>query len=166
MESLSHAERLKLQDMIDKSGASDFTENIRKLRHSKPIKTDVLAVERVKAMNPNMSIDELRVKASADAVFLYTHYTDIFNKLIKRDIDIDLLFQLLMILERIENGEFSQHEASVHVGTILKEIYVDSGRRAGQRLDSATSANSDDTEAPNTGRADRMSWAEFQRKRM
>jgi hypothetical protein len=41
----------------------------------------------------------------------------------------------LNVLERIENGELDQHEGSFIVGTILKELYIDSALKRGEKLD-------------------------------
>ena len=38
-----------------------------------------------------------------------------------------------MVLKKIEDGEWDQHEASVLVGSILKELYVDSALREDER---------------------------------
>ena len=53
----------------------------------------------------------------------------------KGDMDMNLLHKFLVILEQIEKGKYDQHEASVKVGQILKEIYVDSAVREANRLD-------------------------------
>ena len=58
--------------------------------------------------------------------FLYDNYTDIFNRVKKSEIDLNLLSKFLNILKQIEDGNLDQHEASYQVGSILKEIYVDS----------------------------------------
>ena len=43
--------------------------------------------------------------------------------------------QFLNVLERIEKGELDQHEGSFIVGTLLKELYVDSALKRGEKLD-------------------------------
>ena len=43
--------------------------------------------------------------------------------------------QFLCVLERIENGELDQHQGSFVVGTILKELYIDSALKRGEKLD-------------------------------
>jgi hypothetical protein len=59
-------------------------------------------------------------------LFFIQNYTDIYNKVLKNEINLDILNKFLDTLELIENGEVDQHEASVKVGTYLKELYVDS----------------------------------------
>jgi hypothetical protein len=67
--------------------------------------------------------------------FLFTYYTDIFNKIKKDEIDISILNKFLDVLRQIEDGEMDQHEGSFLVGTILKELYVDSALKKGEKLD-------------------------------
>jgi hypothetical protein len=47
----------------------------------------------------------------------------------------ELMDKFLNVLERIENGELDQHEGSFIVGTILKELYIDSALKRGEKLD-------------------------------
>jgi hypothetical protein len=53
----------------------------------------------------------------------------------KDEIDHVLLFQLLDILQKIEDNVLDQHEASYEVGTILKKIYIDSALKKAEKLD-------------------------------
>jgi|TARA_B110000259_G_C13670886_1_gene264276 hypothetical protein len=53
------------------------------------------------------------------------NYTLIYNKLLKNDLDIKILYKFLDVLETIENGTSDQHEASYEIGLLLKKIYVD-----------------------------------------
>jgi hypothetical protein len=41
----------------------------------------------------------------------------------------------LDILKKIEDGQLDQHEGSFMVGTILKDIYVDSALKKAEKLD-------------------------------
>lgn len=40
--------------------------------------------------------------------------------------DLDILMKLINVLRNIEEGVMDQHEGSVTVGKILKEMYIDS----------------------------------------
>ena len=66
-------------------------------------------------------------------VFIRENYFNIYNKIIKDNIDLSLLNQFLSILKKIELGDCDQHEASVMVGKILKDIYIDSALREDKR---------------------------------
>ena len=43
--------------------------------------------------------------------------------------------RFLNVLRQIEDGEMDQHEGAFVVGTLLKEIYVDSALRKADKLD-------------------------------
>ena len=62
---------------------------------------------------------------------------------LKNEINLDILNKFLDALELIENGEVDQHEASVKVGTYLKELYVDSALKKTEKMD-AENSNKDD----------------------
>jgi hypothetical protein len=66
--------------------------------------------------------------------FLFTYYTDIYNKIRKDEIDIGILNKFLDVLKRIEDGDLDQHEGSFLVGSILKELYVDSALKKADKL--------------------------------
>jgi hypothetical protein len=63
------------------------------------------------------------------------NYTDIYNKLIKNELSLEILYKFLDALEMIEKGDVDQHEASVKVGSYLKELYVDSALKKEKKLD-------------------------------
>ena len=66
---------------------------------------------------------------------MYNLYTDLFNKLVKDELNLVIMIKLIRILELIEQGQVDQNEGSVMVGKILKEMYVDSALRLGEKLD-------------------------------
>jgi hypothetical protein len=66
--------------------------------------------------------------------FLFTYYTEIFNKVKKDEIDIGILNKFIDVLRKIEDGELDQHEGSFLVGTLLKELYVDSALKKAEKL--------------------------------
>jgi hypothetical protein len=74
------------------------------------------------------------MEAASECNFLFTFYTDIYNKLRKDELDLAILIQLLNTLKQIEDGELDQHEASFKVGTILKELYIDSALKKADKL--------------------------------
>ena len=91
--------------------------------------------------------------------FLYNHYTDIFNKVVKDELNMEMMVRFIFILKQIEEGVIDQYDASVKVGTILKEMYVDSAMRRGDNLDKLH-----ESEAPTFVEPVKMSWAEFKNK--
>lgn len=132
------SERLNLQKMINANNVEDMTEEIRKKKHSEFIRDDIKTLLFLKKKNnlmmrenPN-DFEDLCIK---ECNFLFNHYTDIFNKVKKDEIDLKLLNIFLDILKDIENGHLDQHEGSFKVGTILKEIYIDSALKKSEKLE-------------------------------
>ena len=125
--------RLQLQKMIKANDVEDQTGLIRELKHSHQLKSDINGLLLLKAKhrdNQEMIITE----AMAECNFLFTYYTDIFNKVRKNEIDLEILFKFLDVLRQIEDGELDQHEGSFVVGKLLKEMYVDSALRTADKL--------------------------------
>jgi hypothetical protein len=92
--------------------------------------------------------------------FLFNTYTDIFNKVKKDEIDLTILGQLLGVLKMIEDGKVGQHEASVEVGTLLKQIYIDSALKKSDKLDKqhSSSASSGTADLPPPKK---ISWKQY-----
>ena len=131
---MDEKQRLQLSNMIKANDTSDQTELIRSLKHSQLIRTEVNNLIMIKAKY--RGDDEKIYKESIDECnFLFTYYTDIFNKVRKDEIEISILNKFLDVLKRIEDGEFDQHEGSFLVGTILKELYVDSALKKAKKMD-------------------------------
>tara|TARA_B100000927_G_C16323738_1_gene412439 strand:- start:334 stop:795 length:462 start_codon:yes stop_codon:yes gene_type:complete len=124
-------ERLKLQEMIKTNDVEDQTNKIRELKHSDKIRTDVDKIKKLKMEETHVN---LRSRCQAECYFLFSNYTDIFNKLIKDEIDIKLLETFISILKKIELGEIDQHEGSYEVGKVLKNIYIDSALKRSNNL--------------------------------
>jgi len=59
----------------------------------------------------------------------------------KDEIDINILNKFISLLKQIEDGKLDQHEASFMVGSILKEMYVDSAIKRAEKLDEETEKN-------------------------
>jgi hypothetical protein len=93
---------------------------------------------------------------------LFNNYTDIFNKVKKDEIDLAILGKLLGVLKMIEDGKVDQHEASVEVGQLLKQIYIDSALKKSEKLDkkhskTGSGSSSDDSLPP----AKKVSWKQY-----
>lgn len=125
--------RLQLQQMIKSNNVSDQTELIRNLKHSSILRTDILNLILLKNKYPNDQ-DTVNYEGINECNFLWTYYTDLYNKIRKDEIDINILFEFLDVLGKIENGEIDQHEGSFEVGTLLKKIYVDSALKKAEKL--------------------------------
>jgi hypothetical protein len=130
---MNSIEKLDLKKLVNEMEAEDNTENIRKLKHSTLIRDDIRRIGVLKGQYPNK--DDLLVHAQNECQFLFTNYTDIFNRLMKDELDLDIMTRLLIILKLIEDGKVDQHEGSVMVGKILKELYIDSALKSSENID-------------------------------
>jgi hypothetical protein len=125
--------RLQLQKMIKANNVEDQTELIRELKHSHLLQNDINNLIMLKAKYRNEQ-DKINEEGMTECGFLFTYYTDIYNKIRKDEIDLKILNQFLNVLRRIEDGELDQHDGAFIVGTLLKEIYVDSALRKAAKL--------------------------------
>lgn len=154
---MNDAQRLKLQQMISTNNVEDQTQLIRELKHSDVLKTDITNLINLKnKYGNNVNSESFTNEALLECNFLFTYYTDIYNKIKKDEIDLQLLYKFLDILKSIENGEKDQHEASYEVGSILKEIYVDSALKKAEKLE-AINETKDEYRGPDIN----VSWKQF-----
>ena len=133
----SYSHRLQLNDLIHSDTAQDNTAMIRELKHSSMIREEVARLVELRDAHANdsgMTDQEKMTFFAAECNFLFVFYTDIFNKVRKDELDMRLLGQFLDVLSDIEQEKCDQHEGSVRVGTILKQIYVDSALRKADKL--------------------------------
>ena len=131
-------ESLDLKKLVNEMNCEDNTQHIRKVKHSILIRDDIRKLEILKKQEANMrkeNPESFLEMARAECSFLFCNYTDILNKVLKDELDLDIMTQLLHVLKLIEDGKVDQHEGSVLVGKILKELYVDSAIKRGQNLD-------------------------------
>ncbi len=133
---LSNKERIDLKKLINESECENNTDNIRELKHSSKILTDVCILEKMKRERPvSLKNEDFIEDCKQKAEFLYVFYPDIFHKVLKDEINLQILSKLLRVLKMIEDGDVDQHEGSAIVGKILKEMYIDSAVRHGENLD-------------------------------
>jgi hypothetical protein len=160
---LSKNDKLQLQEMIKTNDVEDKTELIRATKHSKLIREQVKLLEQLKQEHSQLyknNFQEFDTLTVDKCSFLFQNYTDIYNKVLKNEINLDILNKFLDALELIENGEVDQHEASVKVGTYLKELYVDSALKKTEKMD-AENSNKDDEKKEFM----EISWSEYKRVR-
>ena len=135
---MDKTDRLNLQKMINANQTEDFTDDIRQKQHSEPIKKDLQTMLSLKKMYSDMIKNdpgEFETICIERCQFLFNNYTDIFNKIRKDELDLDIFMKFIEILKMIEDEKIDQHEASFKVGTLLKELYIDSALRKSQHLD-------------------------------
>ena len=138
MSKLTPEESLDLKNLINKSDCEDNTTHIRKVKHSFKIRDDIRKIELLKLEKATLYQSEpqaFREIACNHASFLFTNYSDIFNRILKDELNLDIMGGLLGVLNMIEEGKVDQHEGSVMVGKLLKELYVDSALKRSEKLD-------------------------------
>ena len=121
--------RLNLDKMIQEYQSEETTEKIRELKHSKLIKDDVqkFVIFRNKYIRlARTNKEQYKQMAKKHCSFLYDNYTNIFNRLLKDELNLGILANFLDVLKRIEDGDIDQHEGYYEIGLLLKKLYIDS----------------------------------------
>jgi hypothetical protein len=152
-------EKLNLKRLIDNSDCENNTDTIRRVKHSVKIRDDIRRLENLKKTDGYMRATdpaEFLELCKKQAWFLFSNYTDIFNKILKDELDLGIMSRLLAVLKMIEDSKVDQHEGSVMVGKILKELYVDSALKRGENLDREDA----ETKLPPV-EGKKISWNEF-----
>jgi len=159
-------EALDLKKLSQQYDYKDNTDGIRKLKHSDLILEDIMKLEKLKKTYSNEKQNTptyfetiCRQKCS----FLYNTYTDIFNKLVKDELNLNLMTQALGTLKQIEQGNIDQEEGSVVMGKLLHKVFVESALKRGKNIDDENK-KSDDIEVKNAG--SQISWKDYKMKKM
>jgi len=120
-------QRTKLNQYIDENGTKDFTESIRDSKRSELVRTDVVKLLRFKQENIRTRTDPETFNrlCAEECVFLNTEMNFMYEKLRDDKVDMAVFWKFLGMLESIERGELDQHTASMHVGELLKRMYID-----------------------------------------
>ena len=127
-----------MKSLMDSDDYVNNTERIRELKHSELILEDIGKLCRIKKDHFHMRMveeEKYNHLCATSAPFLFSNYTDIFRKVLKDELDMKLMVDFIGILKQIEEGHLDQYDASVKVGTILRDLYVDSAIRRGDNLD-------------------------------
>ena len=147
---LTTQEKIDLKRLLEQNECEDNTDNIRKQKHSLKIKKDIDNFVRLKMEYfSNLPKDLTTINAEQSAKiqktfeetaenkckFLFETYPDIFRKMMKNELDISIFVKLTEVLKLIEDNKTGQHEGSVLVGRILKEMYLDSAIRRADNAD-------------------------------
>lgn len=175
MTSLSNIDLKRLIN-ASKNDYVDNTNAIRQIKHSQIIANDVnVILSTIMAADAHNSqlgtlsadspvheylTDELIMERCAIACpTLYNGYNDIFMRLMKKEVNVGILFQVLNVLRDIEDGEVDHETGSIKVGKLLYNMYVDSRIRETEKLEStsntSTIVDKDDELRQN------MSWHQY-----
>lgn len=154
--------RIELAKLIKQYDVEDTTQKIRTLKHSKLIKNDVTTLEQIKKQYSRIRLSnhaQFRNIAESRCGFIYKNYTNIFNKLLKDELNISILAKFLSVLEKIELGIIDQHEASYEIGNLLKDLYIDSAIKNENKYNS----NSKDGKNKERKVVNNISWCDFKK---
>ena len=151
-------QRLHLQKMITANNVDDNTTTIRQLKHSHKLREDVNNLIMLKVQYQN-DPDTLHLEGMTECSFLFTYYTDIYNKIRKDEIDLTILFRSFDVLRDIEDGKIDQHEGAYEFGMLLKKIYVDSALKKAEKLNATTGEKEPEYKGPQVD----VSWKQFKR---
>lgn len=151
-------QRLQLQKMLSANNVEDQTGLIRELKHSHVLRENIHSLLLLKKKHGD-DVDSLNLEAMAECNFLFTYYTDIYNKIRKDEIDLKILFQFLDVLQKIEDGKLDQHEGSFEIGTLLKKIYIDSALRKADKLNAQAEKSEPEYKGPQV----EISWKQFKK---
>jgi len=188
---ISPQEKLDLKRLLKTSDCDNNTDHIRKVKHSSKIQKDIMEIIAHKKTNMKLygcgirsvvednhayseglrrspeeyeqNPDRFELEAKVVGHFLYTNYPDIFRKVINDEINYEIMSRLLHILKGIEEEKVDQHEGSVLVGKVLKELYLDSAVRHGENLDKKHKKVAvDDQETKKVASSEKLiSWKEY-----
>ena len=153
-------QRLNLQEMIKAYDADDNTSKIRQLKHSRLIRDEVEKMVNLKKKYNRMATFETkkfeRIVIS-HCNFLWTNYTNIFNRIMKDELNLNILRKFIDTLREVEDGDLDQHEASVKIGEVLKQLYIDSALQREKKLNVEDKKRAPKHKKP----VNNISWAKF-----
>jgi len=135
---MDNTQRLNLQEMVKASDAVDNTSKIRQLKHSRLIRDDVETLMNLRKKYKRMAALEPKKYEKiiiSHCNFLFSNYTNIFNRIMKNELNLQILNKFIETLREVEDGELDQHDASVKIGGILKELYIDSALQREEKID-------------------------------
>ena len=161
---MNNLEKINLNKMIDANSVKDCTDEIRSKKHSQKIRDDVKNLIKLKnkysrlAQTNKEQFDSMCVSQCS---FIFNNYMDIFNKVKKDEMNLQILDQLLDVLKQIEDEKIDQHTGAFEVGKLLKTIYIDSALTKAERIDKKTGEK---TLACKQKKEKNISWIEYKKQ--
>ena len=151
--------RLNFDNMLKESGASDNTTKIRQLKHSDKIREQVTLMMDIKKKYTKLKKETKDRMIESKCMWLWKNYMNIYNKLKKDQLNLSILHNFLSTLKQIEDGLLDQHEASVKIGKILKELYVDSAVQQQKKREDIENKRKKRKGNPSK----KLSWSEYKK---
>lgn len=152
-------QKKQLKKIIKENDVKDNTRMIRKDKKSSKIRKEVDIIQEIKIQEnlDDLTSVENKHDLKNKCANLYKNYSTLYEKLVKNQIDINILHTFLDELEKIERGVLNQHEASYNIGVLLKSLYVDKELK----VDSDKNDGSDKNTEKHTRTEKKLSYAEF-----
>lgn len=156
-------DRLNLSKMIDANNVQDCTSEIRSKKHSQLIRNDVTNLMALKTKYSRLAKSnpsEFDAMCVSQCSFLFNNYMDIFNKVKKDELNLQILHKLLDVLKQIEDSKLDQHAGAFEVGKLLKAMYIDSALVKAERIDKKTGAKT----TLSKPKERKITWADYKAK--
>lgn len=157
---ISSQEKLDLKRLARENEAEDYTDEIRRVKHSNKIAEDLLKIFTDLQNKKQMSKDEAQIACP----FLFGTYPDIFQKAFANELNMVMMSRFLLVLKRVEDNEVDAHEGGLLIGKLLKAIYVDSALTRSAKSDETNKLenNIQANEISEKKRTqEKISWKEF-----
>tara|TARA_Y100000591_G_C21578410_1_gene567006 strand:+ start:93 stop:596 length:504 start_codon:yes stop_codon:yes gene_type:complete len=154
--------RNQLNKMVKEYKSEETTNNIRQERNSVKIHRDVQTMLNLKVKYARLrksNKDQFKNMAINKCNFLFTNFTNLFHRLYNDELDLNILFQMIQVLEKIELGKIDQHEGSYLVGDILKKLYIDSALKK----EAKTKKNKKNKKVEKKIPTKKISWNDFKK---
>ena len=75
----------------------------------------------------------------------------------KDELNLNILRKFIDTLREVEDGDLDQHEASVKIGEILKQLYIDSALQREKKIDAEDKKRAPKHKKP----VNNISWAKY-----
>ena len=132
---LDNKTRLNFEKMMKEEGVENNTSKIRTLKHSKKIREQVTQMMNIRNKYARLDNDLMNKMIESKCVWLYQNYSNLYVKLKKNQLNLQILDSFLNTLSEIEDGKLDQHEGSVKVGQLLKQLYIDSALKNKKQME-------------------------------
>jgi hypothetical protein len=127
--------RLNFDKMMREEGVQNNTSKIRTLKHSKKIREQVSTIMGIRNKYQRLDKDLMNRMIDSKCGWLVQNYSNLFIKLKKNQLNLQILNNFLNTLSQIEDGDIDQHEGSVKVGQLLKKLYIDSALKSKKQIE-------------------------------
>lgn len=129
---MNQQERLQLKHMMATNNVQDYTEEIRKLKHSTLMQIDMERIQELRNQEPDLQ--RLKNQCMIECSFLFTNYPDLYIRLVKGELDLGMFYKFINTLKKIESGKLDWHEGSYEFSSIARDMYMSSAANADTTL--------------------------------